>query len=249
MAAGLGGDADAPADGVEAFLQSGQTAAGVCGARRGAVVAQQDAGLTCGGGDGDPAVAGPAVAQDVGDALADQGGEGRLELVRDACGVAVDGGADPGGLQDSGGVDQFGAQAGAPIAVDHGPGLLQGGAGQVGDLPDLHARIVVAAADQPLGELALERDDLEAVALEVVQIGGEPQPLFRHGQGGRGLADVFGLQHRPPQPDQDQLHPGDEQHHRRAGQRRHPGQQFGLVMTPLRHRLTQHRAAHRDRRQ
>lgn len=64
------------------------------------------------------------------------------------------------------------------------------------------------------GELSLEGDHLQVVALDVVEVGREPQPLGRDGEVGGGPAGLVEAEHDAQDPDCAERHGGD--HHERA---------------------------------
>ena len=93
--------------------------------------------------------------------------------------------------------------------ADESPGLGE-------RLPGLLAHLVQrdsgvlgpALGQQALGELGLECDDLQVVALDVVQVGGEAQPLAGDGEV-RGLPPgVVEALHQSPEPDRGDDHAG-----------------------------------------
>jgi hypothetical protein len=75
-------------------------------------------------------------------------------------------------------------ERGPPVAGDGLADLAQGLTRHVFDVMNLCRRLLRRRGKEPAGQLALECDEGEAVAEEVVQIPGEAQPLFADGKTG-----------------------------------------------------------------
>jgi hypothetical protein len=163
----------------------------VPGRRPGAVVGQLGAGAGTGHRDGDPGIPGAGVAHDVGAALPDrprqQGVHLRWQVIRAR---RVHPAVDAGRGQGPAGGGELGGQARLPVAGHRLPHLREGAAGDRFQLGDLLRRPLRVRFERPSGQLALERDQRQAVAEQVVQVARDPQPLLRDrhpGQLGAGL--------------------------------------------------------------
>ena len=80
------------------------------------------------------------------------------------------------------------AEAGAAVAGDGLPYVDECLAADLLDVGDLLGRLVGLVGEHAAGELALERDQRERVAEQVVQVAGEAQPLLVGGELGDGGA-------------------------------------------------------------
>ncbi|CAM5480259.1 hypothetical protein SPURM210S_04036 [Streptomyces purpurascens] len=137
---------------------------------------------------------------DVGDRLAQGPGEGGLALLRDADEAGRFGGqvgGDAGRGQGDPGTGEFGAQAGTSVAGDGLAYVHQGLAADLLDVGDLLGQgcLVRLPGQHQAGQLALERDQGEGVAEQVVQVPGQAQALLVGGElgdGGAGLAQGDG---------------------------------------------------------
>ena len=194
--------------------------------------------------DGDRAALRLAVAQQVGGRLADERAEQRLQVGGDLARGAGHGGLDARGAQDADGVLELGGQVGAAVALHQRARLAQRGAGQLLRVGGVAARGVVVHADQPAGELGLQRDRLEVMALHVVQLAGEAQPLAQDRQLRRGAAGLVEAQRHVPDPDRREDDPRARGDHHAAHDRQPdglPGALVGEARRPPRPRRTARR--------
>nr|WP_246631689.1 hypothetical protein [Pseudonocardia nigra] len=159
--------------------------------------------------------------QHVGDRLPEHPAEDVARGGADRLGVAPDHQRDPGGVEHGAGPDQLGGKIGAACLANQRSHLGERLAGHPLHLLHLGLGAVEGRAaargepvggQQPGGELALERDHLQRVPEDVVQVVGEPQPLAGGGELGGGAPRVVhvddGLE--PPEPlDVDRPHRGD----------------------------------------
>ena len=102
-----------------------------------------------------------------------------------ASGVPSTAASTPAALQDPDRVGELDGEPDAPVALDQLARLAQRLERQRVGVARVAAGELVVDPDQPRRELRLERDRLQLVALDVVQVAGEAQPLAQHGDLGR----------------------------------------------------------------
>lgn len=139
----------------------------------------------------DRAAAGAAVPYDVGDGLAQRPRQGGLALLGHTVEARLGGqfGGDAGRGQGDPGTGALGVQAGTAVAGDGLPYVDEGLAADLLDVGDLLGRLVGAVGQHPPGQLALQRDQGQRVAEQVVQVPGQAQALLVGGElGGFGGA-------------------------------------------------------------
>ena len=117
----------------------------------------------------------------------------RVERARQQGEIGVVLRRDPGRLEGGAGGDDLHRQRRPPVAADRLPDVVQGLPADRPDLLDLVAGAVPVGtgrqpAEQPQGELGLERDHRERLPGQVVHVPRQPQPLLAGGQPGHRLA-------------------------------------------------------------
>ena len=132
----------------------------------------------------DGAGGGVAVPDDVGGGLPQHPREGGLGVGGEAGAVPDDPGGDPGRAEHRSGAGEFGVQVRGPVPGDDFPYFAGGFVGEAADLQHFVDGVGVAAAGEPGGEVAGDRDQGEVAAQDVVEVPGEPQPLLRDRQPG-----------------------------------------------------------------
>jgi hypothetical protein len=128
--------------------------------------------------DPDRAVARAAVAKHVGGALADRPAERVLDLLGERAGVDLGAPADAGRLQRDPRAGQLRLEGGAAIAADRLADLGERLARDPLDVGHLGGGLLRRVRQQPAGQFALEGDQRQAVAEQVVQVPREAQPLL-----------------------------------------------------------------------
>ena len=123
--------------------------------------------------------------QHVGDALAQHGGEYGLHSRRQVPALDLGGDGDICGQEQRTGRFRLVFQRELAVAAGHRANVGECLTGDVEDLHKLALGLVRILGHQPVGQLALERDRREAVAKQIVQVPGEPQPLLGHGHLGK----------------------------------------------------------------
>ena len=107
--------------------------------------------------------------------------------------------------------------------------LAQGGAGQLLRVGRVAACGVVVHAGQPARELRLQRDGLEVMALDVVELAGEAQPLTQDRQLRRRAPGLLQTQRHVPDPDRRDDDPRARGDHHGADDRQPGGLPGALV--------------------
>ena len=140
-----------------------------------------------------------AVAHDVRDGLADGPREDGILGRRRGRRPTVDRRLDPGRLEHEPGVLELALERWLARAADRVADACQRLAGDPLDIGDLGPGSVGVPGQQPAGELALDRDERQAVAEDVMEVAGDPVALLGDGQRRELLLRGVELRVRPPQ--------------------------------------------------
>src|SRR5664279_4144443 len=136
----------------------------------------------------------------------------------DAGAVSDDPGGDPGRAEHRSGAGEFGVQVRGPVPGDDFPYFAGGFVGDAADLQHLVDGFGVAAAGEPRGEVAGDRDQGEVPAEDVVEVPGEPQPLLRDRQSGLHRPGCVDLPDQHQHPFRDPISSDDKPDHDRVVQ-------------------------------
>ena len=161
-----------------AFAQTTQTIAGCVGARLRTVIRDLEARLATVASQPDRARGGAAVPNDVRDSFAHGPCERRVDSGWQRPRGLFDRAMNPGCIECGLRTDERCGEARLPVAVDRVPHVLKRLACDAFDIRDLNSRRRVVRREQSPRELALDRDEREAVTEQIVQIAGEAQAFL-----------------------------------------------------------------------
>ncbi len=142
---------------------------------------------------------GPAVPNDIGHGFPYRPREYGILRRRQRTGRSVDGRLDAGGFEHEARVLQLSLEGRLSGAADRVADARQRFARDALDVADLRPGAFRIAGQQAAGELALDRDQRQAVAEDVVQVTGDPIALRGDGQRGELLTGGVKLLVGPPQ--------------------------------------------------